>query len=302
MAVNADENKSVIGVSDLYVALVTADSSSGMTFGTPFKLAPLAEISAEPKTELKTQYADNAPFDVMASEGETEMKLKVTNIPAENIAAILGRVLDATTGRVYDDAGTPPFYALGFRALKSNGKYRYFWFVKGRFSAPAESFATKTDTAEPQELEISFTAIKSIYEYNLGTRTASVKRVWGDEDTTSFSATNWFSQVQVPGVASVSALALSSSVPASGATGVAVGSNIVLTFNNALAAGEENDIVLMNATLAVVANAVSIDATRKIVTLDPASNMTASNQHTVSYSVRDIYGQTLTGSFRFTTA
>lgn len=302
MAVNADENKSVIGVSDVYAALVTADSSGGMTFGTPFKVAPVAEVTVEPKSELKTQYADNIPYDVMSSEGESELKFKFTNIAAEIVALILGRVLDASTGRVYDDAGTPPFIALGFRALKSNNKYRYYWFLKGRFSAAAESFATKTETAEPKEQEISFTAIKSIYEFNLGTRTASVKRVWGDEDTTGFSGTNWFAQVQVPGVAAVSALALSSSVPAAAATGILVGANIVLTFNNALAAGEENDIVLMNATLAVVACARSIDATRKIVTLDPNSNMAASNQHTVSYSVRDIYGQTLEGSFRFTTA
>ena len=43
-----------------------------------------------------------------------------------------------------------------------------------------------------------FTGAYEIYEFDLGAINDNVKRVVGDEDTTSFSATGWFSAVQTP--------------------------------------------------------------------------------------------------------
>ena len=45
-----------------------------------------------------------------------------------------------------------------------------------------------------------------------------------------------------------------------------------------------------------------LDATKKIMTLDPASNLTASTAYKIAYNVKDIYGQWLQGIVDFTTA
>jgi phi13 family phage major tail protein len=303
MPPNQNEYKSTVGVDSLYIAEILADSAAAYTADTPEWLAPLASLSQEPATNSETQYADNQAYDSMFSVGETTITATITNLPAEMYAKITGQVFDATTGRVYENEGAPPEFALGFRSLKSNGKYRYYWFAKVKFGIPKEEAATKTDTPEFKTRELTITALKTIHKFDLGDgKTDSIKRVWGDEDTDSFSATGWFTQVQVPGVAAVDPLALSASDPADGAPAVAVDKTITLTFNNKLPAGEINDVVVTKDDGTVVACTNSLDATGKILTINPDANLGAASDYIVTYAVIDIYDQVLSGAINFTTA
>ena len=298
---NSGEYRSVIGLNSLYVAEVTLDDASAYTAGTPAWLAPAAEASAEPSSSFEIQYADDQPYEVMASEGETKIGLKVTGIPLELLASMTGRVWDATTGRMYDNAGVAPYFALSFRSRKSNGSYRYYQYLKGRFDMPKDAVATLGEKAEPKVVEMTYTAIRTVYEFDLGDINDSVKRIVGDTDVIAFDETSWFSQVQVPGVVAPSALALSSSVPTDAATGVSVSANQTLTFNNALPSTA--GITLVKASDGtVVASAKSLDATSKIVTINPTSNLDAATAYLIVYAVEDIYGQTLEGAVNFTTA
>lgn len=100
--------------------------------------------------------------------------------------------------------------------------------------------------------------------------------------------------------AAPSAISLTS-VPADSATGVVVSANTVLTFNNEIAA----ESILMTTAAGVLVPVVKTwDATGKILTLDPVSNMSPSTVHLVILNgVVDIYSQTLTAAIRkFTTA
>lgn len=302
MTINDGEYKSVVGLRDLYIAAVSADGDAAYTAGTPQRLSYAATLSATPNQSFETQYADDGAFETVASEGETTFDLEVTAVPLETLALISGKIFDSTTGRVYDNAGTPGYFALGFRSLKSNGSYRYYWFLKGRFNAPNLEAATKGETAEPKIQKLQFVAVKTLHQFDLGDINDGVKAVIGDEDTDSFDATNWFAQVQVPGVAAVSALALSASVPVDGASGVAVGDDLTLTFNNALQADATARVVLTKDDGTLVAAAVTLDAARKIVTVNPTSNLSASSDYLLTYAVEDIYGQTLSGVVNFATA
>lgn len=102
---------------------------------------------------------------------------------------------------------------------------------------------------------------------------------------------------------SPSAISVSSS-PADAATGVVVSANMVLTFNNKLAAGAESGIILTTAAGVPVACARTIDAARKVVTLNPNSSLGASTDHLIVIAgVSDIYAQTLADTvINFTTA
>jgi phi13 family phage major tail protein len=281
---------------------VTEDSAAAYTAGTPVYFAPAMEATIEPTVSTETQYADDAAYDTLVSEGETKLTLNVTNIPIEVLALITGKIFDAASGRLFDNAGTPPYMALGFRSQKSNGSYRYYWFLKGRFDVPKEAAATKGEAPDPKPQEITFTGINTVHPFDLGDINGTVKRVMGDEDTTNFSGTGWFSQVQTPVVVAPSALALSSSTPADGATGVSVSANLTLTFNNALPAGEIYHVTLTKADGTVVAGAFSLDATQKIMTINPTANLDASSVYLVGIGVTDIYGQHLQTAINFTTA
>lgn len=108
----------------------------------------------------------------------------------------------------------------------------------------------------------------------------------------------------LPGAtASAPAFTLSSS-PVDAAAGVAVSANVVLTFSNALRVGAENAIMLTTAAGAPVAVARTIDAARKVVTLNPSSNMGAATDHLVIVpAMVDVFGQTLVDTvINFTTA
>jgi len=297
-------NKSFVGVDQIYYALVTTDTADAYAAGTPASLAPAMNISQAPKTNSKVQYADNQPYDSMSAEGETELDVEITGLTLEVQAEILGKVYDAVNGRLFDNGGTAPYVALGFRAKKSGGTYRYFWFLKGKFTPPTEESATETDTPDPKSTKMKFTAIRTIHQFALdGSTTDSVKRVIGDTEDAAFDDSTWFDAVQSPAVGTPSAISVTVS-PVDGATGVVVSANIVLTFNNALAAGSENGIILMTAAGVVKACSRTIDAARKVVTLDPTTNMASSTTYLLAVpGVVDVYGQTLADAvYDFATA
>lgn len=306
MAINANsgEYKARVGLDSLYVAVVSADSASAYTAGTPEILAPVAEATQEPSSESETLYADDKAFDVITAEGETKITLKVTGVPLEMLATITGRKFDSTSGRLYDYTATPPDVALSFRSKKSNGGYRYYQYLKGKFEMPKEEAATEKDAPDIKTQELTYTAVRPIYAWDLGgSITDSPKRIIGDTDTTNFSATGWFSQVQVPSVASPSALSLSSSSPADNATGVAVGVSPTLTFSNALVNAATAMVNLIKvSTGAVISATKTLDTAKTVMTIDPASNLDASSEYFISYAVTDVYGQTLSGVASFTTA
>jgi len=299
------EYKSTLGLRDLYYALVTQDDVDAYTAGTPAYMAPLINANAAPASNSKTQYADDGPYDVMTSEGETKIDLETTGIPVEVLSVLLGKTYDAASGRMFDNGGNPPDVALSFRSEKSNGSYRYFQYLKGKFAAPGEEQATKTDTPDPKTAKISYTAVKTVHPFDLlgdASLLDGVKRVIGDEDTTGFSATTWFDAVQVPLAGSASALTCTPS-PADAATGVAVSVSPTLTFNNALRTGVTG-ISLVSDAGAVIAAAITIDGTNKIITINPNSNLSASTTYLITVSgATDIYGQTLAiTAYDFTTA
>jgi len=304
MAINANsgEYKSRIGLDSLYVAEVTADSATAYTAGTPESFAPAAEASQEPSTSFAIQFADDQPYDVMTGEGETKISLQVTNLPPEMLALITGKEFDSTTGRVYDNSAEAPYFALGFRSLKSNGSYRYYWFLKGKFDMPKEAMATKGASPEPKTLELTYTAIFTTYAFDVGSFNDTVKRVFGDDDTTNFDETGWFGAVQTPAVGIFSALSLSSSTPTDGLTGVSVSANQTLTFNNALPATAVNNIMLILASDASqVAGTVTLDTAKKVATINPTASLTNNLAYIITYAVTDIYGSTLKGAVNFTT-
>ena len=299
-----DNYKSVLGADNLYYALVTQDDASAYSAGAATYLAPLANISIKPKSGMKTQYFDNVAMDVLLSEGESEAEIEIQGLPLDRKAALLGKTLDAATGRMFDDGGTPPYVAIGFRALKSDGSYKYYWYLKCVFSPSDDEAATKADAPDPKSTKMKLTAIFTAYLFNVsGSIYRGVKKVEGDTSLGAFSGTTWFDAVQVPVVGSPSALTCTP-VPANDATNQLITAAITLTFNNAISGNSEKGCSLSRLdTKAAIAVTRTIDAARKVVTLAHAS-LTLDKTYLLSVSgVTDIYGQALADVvFEFATA
>lgn len=299
-----DNYKSILGVSDLYYAEVTQDDASAYAAGTPAILAPLANISIKPKFGTKVQYFDNKAAESLFSEGESEAEIEIQGLPLDRKAELLGRVMDAANGRMYDDGGTPPYFALGYKAKKSDGTFKYYWYLKVMFTPFDEEAATLADAPDPKSTKLKVTALFTTFEFDVdGVNNSPVKKVEGDDALADFDGSTWFDAVQVPAPGTPSALTCTPS-PVDGASSVAVSASITLTFANPLASGSEDGIILTTAAGVVKACARTINAARTVVTLDPTTNLAASTTYLVIVpGVVDIYGQTFADTvYDFATA
>lgn len=136
-----------IGLDQLYYAPITEAADTGAeTYGTPVRLAKA--ISAELSIELAeaTLYADDAAAEIVKEFTSGTMTLNVDDIGKTVAAVLTGAAVDSNGVLVSsgEDSGSP--VAIGFRAMKANGKYRYFWFYRVKFGAPSTNLATKADS------------------------------------------------------------------------------------------------------------------------------------------------------------
>jgi len=303
------KQKVTVGVDSVYYAEVTQDDADGFVVGTPARLAPAMELKGTANISQEGLYADNDLDDDLQSEGPTDIEMISPNFAEEVLADLLGDVYDAATGRVFENAdpSRAKFFALGYRFRKSNGHYRYRWYLKCKAQRPSEEAQSESDkiTFKPKTLKIK--AYRTIYKFDHlgdGSYMQGGKKVKGDEDDANFDASTWFAAVQIPGAGTPSAFSLTP-VPADGATGVVISANLTLTFTNALQGGREAGITLINLdTQAPVAVARTINAARTVVTLNPSSNLGASTDYAIIvHDVVDIHGQALTDAvYNFTTA
>ena len=188
-----------VGVDQLHYPLITSDTEEGYVTETPEYLAPVAEIAGQPETNNTTTYYDNKAANNYVTEGKTELTITVSNVPAQLAAKLLGKDYDAEHGRVYDSGeANPPDVAIGFRCDMGKNGHRYQWYLKGTFSAGSEEAATKSENVDAKTYQLTYTAVTTTHQWEIGGKKKSLKRVFGDTSDTNFDPTDWFSEVQTP--------------------------------------------------------------------------------------------------------
>ena len=88
--------------------------------------------------------------------------------------------------------------AVGFRARKSNGKYKYFWLYRVKFGIPATNLATKGDgiSFSSPTIEGTITRRNKIDAQNKHPWKAEVTE--GDASVAADVIANWYKQVYEP--------------------------------------------------------------------------------------------------------
>ncbi len=86
--------------------------------------------------------------------------------------------------------------AVGFRAKKSNGKYKYYWLYRVKFGIPATNLATKGDSITFSTPTIEGTILRR------NKADAGGKHPWKAEalesDTPAATITGWYKEVYEP--------------------------------------------------------------------------------------------------------
>lgn len=176
-----------VGLKNLHYALLTKDDETGVTYGTPTKIAGAINAKISPKSNTETLYADDGPAETATALGEIEVEIEVSDLPLAVQAALFGHKLE--NGVLTKNASdTAPYVAIGFQSKKSNGKYRFVWLYKGKFELPEQEYQTAEDKPSFQTPKAKGTFIKRVFDNDY--------QVIGDEDETGFTAgATWFDKV-----------------------------------------------------------------------------------------------------------
>lgn len=187
-----------IGLDKLFYAPITEDASGNETYGTPVQLAKA--ISAELSVELAeaTLYADDGVSEVVKEFKSGTISLGVDDIGAAVAADLTGVTIDENNVIIStsEDAGKP--VAVGFRAKKSNGKYRYFWLYRVKFGIPATNLATKGDSITFSTPTIEGTVMRRNKVDAYGKHPWKAEVTEGDAGVSTQTISTWYDTVYEP--------------------------------------------------------------------------------------------------------
>lgn len=192
-----------IGCDNLVYAIMTTEdtATSAPVYGEPKPAPGVMHININPNASQETLFADDGPMETATTLGKIEVEIQKNELTTDNRADLLGHTIDANGGIVYSDSDIPPYVAIGFRTLKSNGKYRYSWLYKGKFTDPEEQNETKGDGINFQTDTINGQFARLNNEQTIG---GKKKRVWkyeldGDSAEANTTVMNkWFDSVVMP--------------------------------------------------------------------------------------------------------
>lgn len=190
-----------IGCDKMHYALVTMTEGKEK-WGTPVALPGCMSLNINPNPSIETAFYDDGPGDSAATLGNIEVEINKNALSTAEKAALLGHAINDKGALIFDSTDVAPYVAIGFRTLKSNGKYRYVWLLKGRFMEPEDNNNTKGDSIEFQNDVISGRFLKVDGGISVKSGESTVEKFpWKIEideehaDADSATITNWFKTV-----------------------------------------------------------------------------------------------------------
>ena len=187
-----------IGLDKLYYAKITEAENGEETYEKPVQLAKA--MSADLSVELAeaTLYADDGAAEIVKEFMSGKLTLGIDDIGSTVASDLSGATIDANGVIVSasEDGGTP--VAVGFRAKKSNGKYRYFWLYRVKFGIPAANMATKGDSITFSTPTIEGTILRRNKPDTRGKHPWKAEVTEGDTSVTEETIVNWYNEVYEP--------------------------------------------------------------------------------------------------------
>ena len=192
-----------VGLDRLYYSKITENIAGDETYGTPQMLAKAISADLEIELNEATLFADDSAAEVVKEFKSGKLSLGINDIGAAVAGDLVGAVIDDNGVVISQGEGMPSPVAVGFRAKKSNGKYRYFWIYRVIFGIPATNLATKGDSISFNTPTVEGTILRRNKLDGQG------KHPWkaevNEDDTSVLAATitGWYTAVYEPTFAAV---------------------------------------------------------------------------------------------------
>ena len=187
-----------IGLDMLYFSKITEDEDGNETYATPKKLAKA--ISADLSVELVEAilYADDGIAEIVKEFGNGTLSLGIDDIGSTVASVLTGATIDSNGVVISasEDGGEPA--AIGFRAKKANGKYKYFWLYKVKFGIPATNLATKGESITFSTPTIEGTIMRRNKLDGKNKHPWKAEVTEGDTSVSAETITNWYKNVYEP--------------------------------------------------------------------------------------------------------
>ena len=187
-----------IGLDRLFYAKINEDENGVETYETPKILAKA--MTAELSVELieAILYADDGASEIVKEFNSGTLTLGIDDIGSIAAQDLTGSKIDSNNVVVSrsEDGGNP--VAVGFRAKKANGKYRYFWLYRVIFSIPTTNLTTKGESITFSSPTIEGTVFRRNKLDGENKHPWKAEVTEGDNGVAQETITNWFSTVYEP--------------------------------------------------------------------------------------------------------
>ncbi len=187
-----------IGLDSLFYSKITEAVDGIETYAIPVSLAKAMKADLSVELAEAILYADDGAAAVIKEFKSGKLSLGVDDIGAAAAQDLTGAVVDDNGVLISasEDGGSP--VAIGFRAKKANGKYRYFWLYRVKFGIPATNLETKGDSIKFSTPTIEGTVMR---RNKLDIQNNHPWKAEVSEDDTgviSSTITSWFAEVYEP--------------------------------------------------------------------------------------------------------
>lgn len=185
------------GVSNAVYAEITADTAEEFTTGTVKDFTGVSEIGRTTESSNEAHYYDNIPAIVIDSVGADEVTISASGIPLDVMAEITGQYYDSAKGLFVEQEAAPKYYAFGYITDKTDGTKVLVWRLKGKFSIPDTTSATKDDGTDANGQEITYTGINTTHKFTATGKGAKAVNIDTSVNETITEQT-FFGTVQTP--------------------------------------------------------------------------------------------------------
>lgn len=185
------------GVSNAVYAPITKDDAEGFTTGAVKDFTGVSEIGKSTDSSNETHYYDNLPAIVIDSVGSDEISINSSGIPLDIIADITGQYYDEDNGMLVEQEGNAPYFAFGYITDKTDGTKVLVWRLKGKFSIPGTTSATKDDGTDANGQELTYTGISTVHKFTANGKPAKAVNIDTSVNQT-MTESAFFSGVQTP--------------------------------------------------------------------------------------------------------
>ena len=187
-----------IGLDKLYYAKITEDKDGNETYATPVPLAKAMTADLSVELAEATLYADDGAAEIVKEFKSGTLSLGIDDLGATIASDLTGATIDSDGVIISaaEDGGDP--VAVGFRAKKANGKYKYYWLYRVKFGIPATNLATKGDSITFSTPTIEGTIMRRNKADMSGKHPWKAEATEGDAKVSSTIITEWYDQVYEP--------------------------------------------------------------------------------------------------------